>query len=271
MSCSPFLRWAGSKAKLLPQIREWLPPQFRCYHEPFLGSGAVYFSIGPCNAYLSDANNRLTITFSAIQRDLPSVLTPLRLYASMYEKHGEDFYYHVRDTIDPDAMADGELAAWFIFLNKTGFNGLYRVNSTGKYNVPAGKFASPPMICDEPTLKACKAALATATILNCDFRETERRACAGDFVYFDSPYVPTSDTADFTAYTKGGFGPTEQRALRDMAARLKAKGVWVLLSNADTPEVRALYEGWEIREISRGSGINSDTEKRGRVAELLIR
>lgn len=271
MSTPPFLRWAGSKRALLPQIREWLPAQWNCYHEPFLGSGALYFSISPCRAFLSDANNRLTVTFAAIQSDLAAVLTSLRLYASAYEQHGAAFYYHVRDTIDPDTMEGPELAAWVIFMNKAGFNGLWRVNSSGKYNVPAGKFASPPTICDEKTLQACKAALGPATIMNCDFRETERRACPGDFVYFDSPYAPTSDTADFTAYTKDRFGPAEQRTLRDMAARLKKKNVSVVLSNADTPEIRALYEGWEIREISRGGGINSDAEKRGRVAELLIR
>ncbi|MBV8722049.1 MAG: Dam family site-specific DNA-(adenine-N6)-methyltransferase [Candidatus Eremiobacteraeota bacterium] len=271
MSCRPFLRWAGSKRALLPQIREWFPPQWKCFHEPFLGSGALYFSLAPCFAYLSDLNSRLTITYGAVQRDLAKVLDSLRVYAAAYEKHAEAFYYHVRDSIDPDTMEDHELAAWFIFMNKAGFNGLYRENSSGKYNVPAGKFANPPVICDEETLTACKAALGPATILNCDFRETERRAAAGDFVYCDSPYAPTSDTADFTKYTKDDFDLADQRALRDMAARLKAKGVHVLLSNADTSVVRELYAGWEMREIQRSGGINSAVDKRGKVGELLIR
>ena len=267
----PFLRWVGSKRKLVGVIREWLPFQWYCYHEPFLGSGALFFDLKPHHAILSDANNRLTVTYGAIQRNLNAVLAPLRAYADMYSKHGEAFYYHVRNTIDPDTMDDHELAAWFVFMNRTGFNGVYRVNADGKYNVPAGRFANPPTVCDEEVLRDAKAALGAATIINCDFRATEERAVAGDFVYMDPPYIPTSETADFTAYTKDGFGLTQQIALRDMALRLKKKGVHVVLSNSDTPRTRELYAGWEIREIQRGGRVNSDVEKREKVTELLIR
>lgn len=267
----PFLRWCGSKRKLLPEIREWLPPTFNRYHEPFLGSGALYFDIAPRDAVLSDLNNRLTVTYGAIQRNLDAVLTPLRVYAEMYTKHGAAFYYHVRDTIDPDTMDDHELAAWLVFMNKTGFNGVFRVNSDGKYNVPAGKFANPPTVCDEETLRAAAEALAPAIIVNSDFRATEERAQPGDLVYLDSPYVPTSETADFTKYTKDGFGLMQQTALRDMALRLKKKGVYVLLSNSDTPRVRELYSTFELRQIQRSGGVNSDVEKRHKVTELLIR
>jgi DNA adenine methylase len=266
-----FLRWVGSKAKLLPVIREWLPPQFNRYHEPFVGSGALYFDIAPRDAVLSDLNNRLTVTYGAIQRDVDAVLTPLRVYAEMYTKHGAPFYYHVRDTIDPDTMENHELAALFIFLNRTGFNGVYRVNASGDYNVPAGKFANPPTVCDEALLRAAADALAPAIIVNSDFRATEERAQPGDLVYCDPPYIPTSETADFTTYTKGGFGLTQQTALRDMALRLKRKGVHVLLSNSDTPRVRTLYTDFELREIQRSGGVNSDIEKRQKVSELLIR
>jgi DNA adenine methylase len=273
VSTKPFLRWVGSKRALTPVIREWLPPQWRCWHEPFVGSGALFFDVGPHFAYLSDLNNRLTVTYGAIQRKLDDVLTPLRVYAEMYAKHGEAFYYHVRNTIDPDTMDDHELAAWFIFMNKAGFNGVYRVNSDGKYNVPAGKFANPPTVCDEPTLRAAKAALGGATIINSDFRATEERAVRNDFCYFDSPYVPASTTANFTSYTQAGFTMKDQRALRDMALRLKKKGVYVLLSNSNTPTVRELYAApnWEIREVTRGGSINADTTKRAAVTELLIR
>ncbi len=267
----PFLRWVGSKAKLLPEIREWLPPQWRCYHEPFVGSGALFFDLAPPFAYLSDLNNRLTVTYGAIQSGLDAVLTPLRVYAEMYTKHGERFYYHARDKIDPDVMTDPELAAWFIFMNRTGFNGIYRVNSDGKYNVPAGKFANPPTVCAEENLCLVRAALGGATIINSDFRATEERAARSDFCYFDPPYIPTSESADFTAYTKDGFGLAQQVALRDMALRLKKKGVYVILSNSDTPRVRELYAGFEIREVQRGGGLNSDIEKRQKVTELLIR
>lgn len=271
MNAKPFLRWVGSKAKLVPAIREWLPYQWRYYHEPFLGSGALFFSLVPHSAYLSDLNNRLTVTYGAIQRDLDAVLASLRVYADMYTKHGAAFYYHVRDTIDPDTMENPELAAWFIFVNRTGFNGVYRVNSDGRYNVPAGKFENPPTVCDEETLRAAKAALGGATVISSDFRATEERALPGDFCYFDPPYIPTSETADFTAYTKNGFGLAQQVALRDMAIRLKRKGVSVLLSNSDTPRTRELYAGFEIREVQRSGGVNSNVEGRQKVTELLIR
>lgn len=267
-----FLRWTGSKRALVPELLKWVPADFRTYHEPFLGSGALFFALQPKRgAVLSDLNNRLTRTFVAVKNDLDVVLPPLRVYEEMYAKHGSAFYMHARDAINVDEMTTPELAAWFIFTNKTGFNGIYRVNASGKYNVPAGKFARPPTICDEPVLRACSAALLNATIVNSDFREAERRAAAGDFIYFDPPYIPVSKSADFTAYTAAGFGHAEQIALRDMALRLKHRGVHVLLSNSDTPATRELYTGFELREITRGGGMNSDATKRGRVGELLIR
>ena len=247
-----------------------VPETFGTYHEPFLGSGALFFALQPPRAILSDANNRLTCTFGAIQRDLDLVLPSLRVYAEMYAKHGAPFYLHARGA-DLDAMESHELAALFIFLNKTGFNGLWRVNASGKYNVPAGEFKHPPTVCDEPRLRACSKALAGATIVNSDFRAVEQRAQPGDFVYFDSPYIPVSKTADFTNYTAAGFKHSDHTALRDLALRLKRRGVHVLLSNSDTPVTRELYTGFELHAISRGGGMNADTAKRGRVGELLIR
>lgn len=267
----PFLRWVGGKRALVEELRAWLPAQWRCYHEPFLGSGAFFFAARFSFAVLSDANNRLTCTFGAVQRELPSVVEALKIHAAMYEKHGAPYYLHARD-IDPDTMEAHEMAAWFIFMNKAGFNGIYRVNAAGKYNVPAGKSTSPLKICDEAALHACSKALGGATVINSDFRAVEQRAMAGDLVYFDSPYVPLSATADFTAYTAEGFKHPDQVALRDMALRLKRKGVHVLLSNSAAPLVRELYaDGFEIREISRKGTVSAKTDGRARVAELLIR
>jgi DNA adenine methylase len=250
---------------------EWLPADFTgVYHEPFCGSAALFFALQPPRAILSDANTRLTRTHGAVRHELPAVLEALRIYAAAYTQHGEAFYYHVRDHW-VDEMADAEMAAAFIFLNKTGFNGLYRANAAGRYNVPAGKFTSPPTVCDEARLTACSKALANATIINCDFREVERRAQPGDLVYFDSPYVPVSSTSDFTTYTAEGFGHAEQVALRDLAARLKKRGVHVLLSNSSAPIVRELYAAFEIKEISRSGQISSKTDGRQAVTELLIR
>lgn len=266
----PFTRWTGSKRALVPELLKWVPAH-NVYHEPFLGSGALFFALQPPRAFLSDANTRLTCMFGAVQRDLDEMLVPLRIYADLYAKHGAPFYLHARDSINPDTMTSTEIGAWLLFMLKAGFNGIYRVNAAGKYNVPAGKFAKPPTICDEPHLRACSAALRYATIINCDFRAVEQRAQPGDFVYFDSPYYPASSTSDFTTYTAGGFGPSDQTALRDLALRLKRRGVHVLLSNSNVPAVRELYAAFEIREITRSGGINSDTTKRGRVSELLMR
>ena len=164
-----------------------------------------------------------------------------------------------------------ERAARFIFLNKAGFNGLYRVNKSGGFNVPAGKFKSPPMICDEENLRACSAALQGVAIWNASFDAIDREAVPGDFVYFDPPYWPVSASADFTAYTKEPFGPAEQERLRDLALSLKRCGVHVLLSNADVPPVRKLYaKGFTIERVEARRAINSDASKRGSVGELLI-
>lgn len=272
VSAKPFLRWVGGKSSLVRHILPLIPSDYGTFHEPFLGSGALFFALQPKRgAVLSDLNTRLTRTFVAIKSDLDAVLAPLRVYAEMYAKHGPAFYTYARDAVNVDEMTSPELAAWFVFVNKTGFNGIYRVNASGKYNVPAGKFKKLPTVCDEPILRACSAALLRATVVNSDFREVERRAVTGDFVYLDSPYIPVSKTADFTSYTAAGFGPAEQTALRDMALRLKHRGVHVLLSNSDTPATRELYAEFEIHEITRSGGMNSDPTKRGRVGELLIR
>ena len=271
----PFVRWTGGKSKLLPELLKWVPESFGTFHEPFLGSGALFFELQHqrphLRAVLSDANTRLTCAFGAIQRNVDEVLPPLRVYAEMYEKHGGPFYTHVRDNFSPDTASAPEVAAWFVFLLKTGFNGIWRVNRAGKYNVPPGKVSKTTKICDEPLLRACSMALTNAIIVNSDFREVERRAQPGDFCYFDSPYYPTSDSADFTSYTAAGFGHADQTALRDLALRLKRRNIYVMLSNADVPAVRDLYTGFEIREITRSGGINSDASKRGKVSELLIR
>ena len=272
---APFLRWVGSKRALIPELLKWVPPTFNRYHEPFLGSGALFFALQPPVAVLSDANTYLTRTFGAVARDVEAVIAALHIYAEVYardpsEAHRTAVYNHVRAHLHED-MAGPELAAIFIFLNRTNFNGVWRVNASGKYNVPAGKFKKPPTVLREENLRACTKALLNATVVNCDFRSVEERAAPGDFVYFDSPYAPTSETANFTTYTKNAFTDVDQRALRDLALRLKNRGVHVLLSNSDTPLVRGLYTDFEIREIQRTGGINSDPTKRAAVTELLIR
>lgn len=268
---NPFLRWTGGKRKLADEISPWLPYGGR-YHECFLGSGAIFFARRPLFAYLTDTNTMLTRTFVAVRSDVDAVIASLKLYAAAYAEHGAPFYSHVRSHLSED-MESPELAAAFIFLNKTNFNGLFRVNGDGKYNVPAGTFASPPKICDEETLRACSNALGPATIINCDFRAIEERANTGDACYMDAPYAPTSTTASFTSYTRDGFTEKDQRDLCALARRLKRNGVHVVLSNSDTPLIRELYgDGeFEIKEIMRGGTISSKADGRQPVKELLMR
>jgi DNA adenine methylase len=259
----PFLKWAGGKRQLLEHLRSRVPT-YGTYHEPFIGGGALFFDIVPERAILADFNDRLVRTYTAVRDNPEAVIARLSTYPN--EKR---FFLSMRQR-DIDAECDEELAAWMIFLNRTGFNGLYRVNQKNGFNVPFGSYKK-PNICNAENLRACSKRLEDVEILHSDFRTIEERVKPGDFVYFDPPYVPASNTASFTAYTKKGFNLDDQAELRDLAMRLKEKGVSVLLSNSSVPEVHALYaEGFERIEIFANRAINSNAAKRGKVAEALI-
>jgi DNA adenine methylase len=268
----PFIKWAGGKTQLLPELLQRMPPKFGRYYEPFIGGGALFWAVQPQNATLGDLNPRLCRTYGIIRDDVEDVIKRLRGHAEMHAKHGADHYYAVRNT-PIDAYPSGAIAAWFIYLNKTCFNGLYRENSKGKFNVPVGRYNN-PVICDEENLRACSRALAfRASVINASFAVTVQDAKAGDFVYFDPPYAPLTKTADFKSYTKAGFSDDDQRALRDLARTLKARGVHVLLSNSSADIIRELYgEGdFQVEEIDARRAINSKGGDRGAVKELLIR
>jgi len=260
----PFLKWAGGKRQLLSHLRERVPEDHGTYHEPFIGGGALFFDTDPNQAVLADYNLRLVRTYRAVRDNPEAVIDLLSTYPN-----DKEFFLNMRAQ-DIDKATDEEVAGWMIFLNRTGFNGLYRVNRKGGFNVPFGSYKN-PNICNAENLRAASKRLASVEILHADFRSVEDRAVAGDFVYFDPPYVPASNTASFTSYTKNGFDLEDQAALRDLAKRLKEKGISVLLSNSSVPEVHALYaEGFESIEIFANRAINSNAAKRGKVAEALI-
>jgi DNA adenine methylase len=264
-STRPFLKWAGGKRQLLPRLLGLAPKTFGRYFEPFAGGGALFFALRPVRATLSDLNDRLIRTYKGVRDNVDAVIRLLASYP-----HRKRFYYSMR-RIDIDARSDVEVAAWFIYLNKTGYNGLYRVNSRNQFNVPFGHYKN-PTICDEPTLRACASALAGKELLSEDFEVVAARAKRGDFVYFDPPYVPLSATSSFTSYTPQGFGPDEQRRLHDVARALKRRGVHVLLSNSSAPFVRDLYsDGFELIEVAATRTINSKATGRGAITELIIR
>ena len=268
----PFIKWVGGKRRLLDDLLVEIPENFSRYHEPFVGGGALFFSLARKVekkgrwATLSDANQRLVRTFRAVRDEVDLVVMKLREYA---RGHSQEHFYAVR-AMNVDAMDDVETAAWFIYLNKTAFNGLYRVNRKGGFNVPIGRYAN-PRICDEPALRIASWALQGAEIHHEDFGTVADRADAGDVVYFDPPYVPASDSANFTSYTRDGFTMADQTRLRDVASDLKMRDVQVMLSNSDTPEVRDLYrQGFDHKRVLCGRAINCKGGKRGRVGELVI-
>lgn len=261
----PFVKWAGGKRQLLDEIRTRLPRDFNTYHEPFVGGGAVFFALSAGRpAHLSDSNRRLVRAYQGIKNSVDDVVGLLRSYHK-----SRDAYLEMRAR-DIDSGSDAEVAAWFIYLNKLAFNGLYRVNSKNKFNVPFGDNEN-AIICDERNLRACAAALVRAELHCEDFTSVRDRAKPGDLVYFDPPYFPVSSTSYFTSYTVGGFTAADQEKLRDLARDLKRAGVHVVLSNS--PPAAILYRkdlGFSVREVLAARNVNSKGALRGKITELLI-
>jgi DNA adenine methylase len=267
----PFLKWAGGKTSLLPQILPLVPGGIGTYYEPFLGGGSLFWELARerrfKRAVLGDINDRLVRTYTAVRDDVEKVISLLKVSAF---HHNSDFFKEQRE-VNVDGLADAGVAAWMIYLNRTCFNGLYRVNKAGKFNVPLGRYAN-PTICDADNLRACSDSLQGVEIHCCDFLPARVDAEGADaFVYFDPPYYPVSDTSDFTAYAKEEFGPARQRQLAELLEALGAGGTRALLSNADCPWTRELYAGLPQTTIQARRSINSVATKRGPVSELLVR
>jgi DNA adenine methylase len=261
----PVLKWAGGKSQIVPRILELLPEQIETYFEPFVGGGAVFFALARegrfRRAVIGDSNRDLLCVYRALQTDAERVI---RALADM--EYSEREYYRIRAS---KPKAQHARAARVIYLNKTGYNGLYRVNRSGEFNVPFGRYVQ-PTICDAPNLRAVGTALAGVEIAEADFAETCKRAKPGDAVYLDPPYVPLSRTSNFTAYDRHPFDIGEHRRLARVFGRLGARGVLSVLSNSDTSETRALYGGFELHGVQVARSINSRTTARGRIGEILV-
>jgi DNA adenine methylase len=257
------VKWAGGKRQLLAAILAQIPKEYGTYHEPFLGGGAVFFALSPRKAFLSDSNERLVRCYQGIKSNVDEVISLLNDF-----KRSRRFFERMRRR-EIDKASDAKVAAWFIYLNKTGFNGLYRVNSKNQFNVPFGDNKN-AQIFDAENLKACSKALADAEINSEDFNGVWDRAQPNDLVYFDPPYVPISATSYFTSYTADGFTHDDQVRLRNLALRLKEKGVHVLLSNSSS--AAELYsKDFSVIEVLASRAVNSKAERRGKITELLIR
>ena len=260
---TPFLKWAGGKTALLPELLKHVPPRLRRYHEPFVGGGALFFATAPRRAVLSDSNGELIHCWQQVRDDAYGVLDALSDH--VYER---GHFQRVR-ALDPMRLAPAERAARFIYLNKTCFNGLWRVNRSGRFNVPFGRYRNPTFH-DPGLLIRAKEALRGVDILHAPFEIALRRASPGDFVYLDPPYDPLSETASFTSYTANSFGWEDQERLAAACAALDARGVRFLLSNSATTRIRRLYRSFEHRVVRAPRHISCKGEGRGRVDELLV-
>lgn len=269
----PFVKWVGGKRQLLSQFKELnlYPPEGfdpikNKYFEPFVGGGAVFFDLLPEKAALSDLNRELVITYNVIKNQLDELLVSLKKH-----RNEKEFFLKIRAQ-DSSKLDDISIASRFIFLNKTAFNGLYRVNSKGQFNTPFGKYNN-PMICDEENLRRVSKALQQVEIKHQDYKEVLKSAKKGDFVYFDPPYHPISKTSSFTSYTKEGFLDKEQTDLRDTFLELHKRGCFVMLSNSDTPFINEIYSGHKgirINKVEAGRAINSKGSGRGKITEVLV-
>lgn len=289
-SVRPFVKWAGGKRQLLSQLRRFVPDSFKAYYEPFLGSGALFFDLWTRGlldgrpAHLTDSNIDLIGCYAAIRNDVEAVIASLELHERAHREDPSAHYYRVRDELfnpareaqSSAARCSPELAAMFIYLNRTGFNGLFRLNSRGAFNVPAGRYVK-PTICDGSNLRAVAAALSSSAI---DIRQARyesvlERARPGDLIYFDPPYAPLSTTARFTAYTADGFSDVDQRRLQEVACELVGRGCHVVISNSTAPMVGELYRdtrrrGLRAHKVAAKRAINSDARRRGVVMEYII-
>jgi len=268
--CRPFLKWVGGKTKLIPELMAQVNRlgSFNGYHEPFVGGGALFFQL--CEqkllanyTFLSDVNPRLAEAYQGVANHVDDVIECLRVHASL---HSVEHFYAVRGTLPANVS---ESAARLIYLNRTCFNGLYRENRKGEFNVPIGRYTN-PTICNEPILRAASSALSATTISAQPFEAVLDVAQPGDLVYFDPPYVPVSKTSSFTGYAKNGFSMDDQSRLANTFADLASRGVHVMLSNSHTDAVMSLYDRFNITTVLASRAVNSKAAGRGKVEEVIV-
>ncbi|NTV64493.1 MAG: DNA adenine methylase [Oscillochloris sp.] len=279
MSARPFLKWAGGKGQLLPELTRRIPPRFARYHEPFVGGGAFFFSLWSsgrlaCGGVLSDYNHNLIACYRTVRDHARELIEALLEHKA--HSHDRDYFYQIRSwdrQFGFEQRSEVERAARMIFLNRTCYNGLYRLNNKGKFNAPFGYYKN-PLIVDEENMYEVSRALQDVELREGDFADVLTRAEPGDFVYFDPPYAPISPTASFTHYTGRGFGEDQQRRLADVFRQLLARGCFVMLSNSSTDLTRELYPdqgaaGIYAQTVRASRKINCDGTKRGFVDELI--
>lgn len=269
---SPIVKWVGGKRQLIDELKKYTPNKFNTYFEPFFGGGANLFTLQPKNAVINDLNKDLIVTYLVIKNNVDELIEKLKEHES---KNTEEYFYKIRDLDRKRTyrkLSDVDKAARLIYLNKTCYNGLFRVNSLGQFNTPYGKYKNPNIV-NEQTLRAVSTYFNNNNIkiLSGDFEDALTEAKEGDFVYLDPPYDPISDTSSFTGYNEGGFNKEEQERLKQVCDNLNKRKVKFLLSNSNTLFINTLYKDYDIIIVKAKRSINSNATKRGEVEEVLIK
>ena len=267
-----FVKWAGGKKQLLEQFEPLFPKQFNRYFEPFLGGGAVFFYVlqkfKPKEVIISDINEELINAYEVVKTDVERLIVELKQHKEYHLAEGKKYYLTIRAT-NPSDLPNLERAARFIYLNKTCFNGLYRVNSKGKFNVPMGAYKNPDIV-QEDKLRLASKLLKNVTIKTMSFEKVLGFAKKGDFIYFDPPYYPLKNKKSFTTYTKDSFMENEQELLADVFKKLDKRGCFLMLSNSDTEFVKDLYKEYTIHFVRAARMINCDGKNRGKINEIVV-
>ena len=264
----PIVKWVGGKRQLMFELLKNMPKNYNRYFEPFIGGGALFFELLPENAYISDMNEELINLYTIVRDNVYELIEDL----SRHEV-SKEYFLKIRNidrTEKYAELSDIERASRFIYLNRTCFNGMYRVNSKGEFNVPFGHYKNPRII-DENNLLNSSVLLKNTEIRHADFSEILKKVKKGDFVYLDPPYVPLSETSSFTLYTKDGFDIDMQFKLRDVCNELDSLGVKFMLSNSDTKLVNDLYANYEIKKVFASRQINANADGRGKITEVLVK
>ncbi|GAB2022730.1 DNA adenine methylase [Pseudolactococcus yaeyamensis] len=268
----PFTKWTGGKRQLLPILRDNIPSEFGRYFEPFIGGGALFFELLPKRAIINDHNENLILTYKAIRDDLSNLIACLKIHQ---EQNTKDYYLEIRELDRSnriDKLSETEKAARLMYMLRVDFNGLYRVNSKNQFNVPYGRYKNPKIV-DEKLLTSISDYLncCDIQIITGDFERAVEEAKAGDFVYFDPPYVPLTETRSFTSYTQDGFTYDDQVRLRDTFVKLDEKGVKVMLSNSSADIIFDLYKGFDIKKVEVTHMISAKAGGRKKINEVLIK
>ncbi|HEL1757254.1 DNA adenine methylase [Streptococcus suis] len=267
----PFTKWTGGKRQLLPVIKSLMPDNYNSYFEPFIGGGAIFFELIPKKAIINDFNSELINCYRQI-KDNPQKL--IELLVEHQKNNSKDYYLELR-SVDRDdrihAMTDTERAARIMYMLRVDFNGLYRVNSKNQFNVPYGRYKNPKIVDSDLILSISQYLNKNnIEILTGDFEKAVEDVGAGDFVYFDPPYIPLSETSAFTSYTHEGFSYEDQVRLRDVFRKLDKKGAYVMLSNSSSPLVEELYKGFNIHKVEAIRTNGAKASSRGKISEIIV-